>query len=432
MTTWYDKEKRAWRYRFWRNKVPYFGYCVHPVTGARAKNRTEARNFERAEMAKVPALTGQAASGIRPGAFTIGQAADLYRADKHGRHKENVRTYVRELLGYFGPATAVTDISLTRVVEYRTWAQKQPVLVWKGGPKRDPRDPRNRDFWKPTGRTRGPHTVNLYLDALSGILDAAHRHRDPITNMPALPFPPPVERLPEPKRKPTPMDDADLEAIEQEAVPWVADAAELARLFGLRLTEALSSTRHWIDRQDRGLRIPEHIAKSGNEEFLPAGPDGMALLERLAEQALERGVDHLVTWPGPGGLARLAAAAQGRKAKPVEWRPLKNFRRALGTAKKRAGLVGDGKRRRFHDVRARFITGIAAGASDHATMLAARHADPKTTQGYIQLVSEEVRSAIASAETRRERRKGLTVVKTGTESHTELAHGAGDKLKDAG
>ncbi len=108
---------------------------------------------------------------------------------------------------------------------------------------------------------------------------------------------------------------------------------------------------------------------------------------------------------GVAGMHRLARGETIEK-----WFPLKSFRTGFNAARRRAGLEAD-RRRRVHDVRARFITEVSNSTkSTEVVRGAARHADYKTTQGYIEVAQEEMRLAIEAAELRRPERTANTAV----------------------
>lgn len=102
-----------------------------------------------------------------------------------------------------------------------------------------------------------------------------------------------------PRRLPRPIGDDELHARLEEAKPWTREAAELARLFGLRLSEALEVGLRHIDREIRGLRFDAGETKGGNDEMVFGGAAGWELLLELEAQAMARGQQDLVTWPGP-------------------------------------------------------------------------------------------------------------------------------------
>ena len=104
-----------------------------------------------------------------------------------------------------------------------------------------------------------------------------------------------------------------------------------------------------------------------------------------------RDQDHLVTWPGSQYLHQ---ALRGRKVPNNVWRSLKSLKRSWKTTAKSAEIK---QPHRFHDVRARYITEIAKGSSAAITQAAARHADPTTTAGYVNIAAGEVSDAVAKA-----------------------------------
>jgi hypothetical protein len=396
----YKREDRGgrWRYDFWANGVRWRGYCEDPQTGKPAASEKEARDLEGIVRRRVKQGEIATANGHRPGAFTIGQAIALHlgnQARSTPEHVANLKMYAAEILQFFGPGTAVVDIDVKRVQEYRHYALAQKVKIWIGGTnkKRDRRDPK---WWKHGDRTRAPASVNHYLDCLRGALLQAHRARDPFTGQPMLPFPPPVDAVPAPKRTPRPIPDSELERRLEKARPWVRDAAELARRFGLRMDEVARVTIDHIDSVARCLRFRGEDQKSDRDEEVHGGAAGWLLLRRLKAQAIARGQRHLVTWPGPQHLWRLA---QGKPVPAKAWRPLKSIRKAWRTT------AGDDVERphRFHDVRGRYITQVAGTASAVNTRLAARHKEQSTTDRYIEIGKKETANAVRAAMRRRRR-----------------------------
>ena len=308
---------------------------------------------------------------------------------------------------HFGATTAVTDLNLLRVEQYKAWMKLQPVRRWTGGPTRQPARHRpGTVHLKVLDRRRSLATCNRYLNALSGMLTAAHQHQDPATGQRALPFPPRIARFHEAERQPTPIADSEIDRLLPALPSWARDASEMMDLFGLRAAEALGARLSWIEWQLKGLRLPGEIVKSRKEQFQPAGPAGMALLQRLARQAETRGTTFLVSWPGSmravHALARAERTGQDPVKLEIDWQPLKSFRRSWTSAKRAAGLT-DGRQRRIHDLRAAYITRIARDSSAQAAKDAARHASMSTTQRYIALVEGDVHAAVRQAELRRAR-----------------------------
>jgi integrase len=217
-------------------------------------------------------------------------------------------------------------------------------------------------------------------------------------------FPLEVKLLKTAKREPRPMPDGEFDARQAVAPPWTAEAAELSRVFGLRRGEALWVERRHIDREEGGLFFSGEETKSGRDERVFGGDAGMALLERLRLQAVQRGQMHLVTWPGP---KHWRAMLRGEDVPRTTWRPLKSVRRSWRTTIKTGEID---QPHRFHDVRARYVTEVAK-VQAAATQDAARHADPATTALYIKLAAGEVRTAVTQAMARRPQRPNLKVAK---------------------
>lgn len=363
-----------WRYDFRHAGKRYQGPCVDGVTKEAARTKAEAKQCE--ALARNAARVGEKAgrSISRPGTFTIGQAIVAHIEGQVGSspvHVANVKAYAREILAFFGTDTPVAEIDQERADAFRRHTAARKV---KGK----------------SGRTIAPASVNHRLNCLRAALAHAHRIKDPITGLPMLPFPPAVSPVPEPKRQPTPMGDAELFARLAKAPPWVREAAELARYFGLRRTEALEVELGNIDTERRAIRFDGTRTKSGRDEFaFPVG-EGWAILFRLARQARARGQVRLITWPGPAAMADFLA---GKRVAPEAWRPIKSIRRAwrgtAGKAKVAAPL-------RFHDIRARYITEVAKVVSSATTQEAARHQDAATTARYTAIASREVARALES------------------------------------
>ncbi len=300
-------------------------------------------------------------------------------------HVANLKAYARELLEEFGADTPVVDVGQERADEYRRKASAAMVKVWRGGPRARKKMPEKLGQGD---RVRSPASVNHRLNCLRAVFARAHRVKDPVTGLPMLPYPPAVDPVPAPKRRPRPMPDAELFARLEVAPPWVVDAAELARYFGLRLAEALEVELGHIDHGERALRFDGATTKSGRDEFAHPLPGGWPVLMRLERQARARGQSRLITWPGPGYMATfLAGEPVPRKA----WRPLKSIRRAWRSSARKAKVA---RPHRFHDTRGRYITEVAKVASSATTQEAARHQDAATTAGYTAIASAEVARAL--------------------------------------
>ncbi len=225
-------------------------------------------------------------------------------------------------------------------------------------------------------RLRSDSTTNRYLICLGAALRIAQSLRD-TAGKPLLADMPKVPRLAEPKHLPRPIADEDLLAIVQDpSVPrHVADGVMLVRLMGFRKAEVFALKIHQVDFTNRGVWLEARETKGNRAEFVQASDEAMALLERLVQQARGWKVDHLFTYQ------------HGEKG---ERRPVKNPKRAWGTALKKLGI----EHHRFHDTKASFVTAVARVASAAVTKSLARHKDHRTTERYIEIVDPVKRQAI--------------------------------------
>lgn len=398
MSVYRNKQRDGeWRYNFYIGKQRFFGPCLDK-DGQPVAKKSEALAAE--ELAKVAARQqiSLAKSGIRPGVYTFAQASALYLQRKNGKtdfanHKRYVHE-IRNFEAFAGGAKAMRDITLEDCEGYKTFCGQQTVKKWIGGAKRKKTDAGADRFWKDTGRPRSPREINNYLKCLKAVLTIGTKVRDPITRQPILDDVPEIRLQRVPRRQPRPIGDNELEARLGAAKPWTREAAELARLFGLRKAEALTIGRRHVDREIEGLRFDAGETKSGNDEFAFGGEAGWQLLLELEAQAISRGVEHLITWPGP---KKWRAWLRGEEIKNHEWRHLKGIERSWRSTAKRAGIVGG---HTFHKIRARFITEVAK-VQPAAAQEAARHRDASTTALYIKLAATEIRDAVRQANARR-------------------------------
>ena len=409
MTVYRNRQRQSeWRYDFKVDGKRYSGPCLNE-NGAPASTKTTARQAEERERVAARQRKGLAKSGLRQGNYSLAQAAAFHltrKEDKTPEHFDNQKLYVREICAFFGATSAVYQITGEDVEAYRKYCSIQTLKKWIGGPRRRPTGDPEQDarYWKDTRQRRGQRQANNYLKCLRALFAIAERVRDPITRLPIIDQGPEVRLYKMPKRLPRPIGDDELHARLDQARPWTREAAELARLFGLRLTEGLDAERRHIDRETCGLRFDAGETKSGNDEFASGGEAGWQLLLHLEAQAIERGQDRLVTWPGP---KRWRAMLRGETIDKADWRPLKGISRSWRTTIRTAGIE---QPHRFHDIRARFVTEVAK-VMPAAAQGAARHQDSATTALYIRLASHEIRDAVAQANSRRPVRTKLKVAK---------------------
>lgn len=395
---------KRWVYDFRLSGRRFQSVCIDPDDGHRAASKRDAAAIEeKIKVLERKRIQGLEAARVRPGTFALTQAMTLYLeslVDASKLFRSNSANYAGEILRFFGLDKDVVEITPMEAQRYRTFCTQQTVKVWIGGPHkgRDRGDPR---WWKDTGRIRGPETVNHYLDCFRGALLAAHRARDPVTAKSYLPEPPAIEPVHVPDRLPAPMPDEELAQRQAVAPQWTRETAELARLFGLRRTEALAATIADIRTEFRPRRPggnPEPYRflvfrgednKGGHDVVVHGGWAGADFLELLAGQARKRKARHLITWPGHY-LARID--------EDTVWRPLKSIRRSWRTTAVKAAIEHP---HRMHDVRGRYITEIAKGGKDRLTQGAARHKDFKTTQRYIAAAEMDIAGAVELASGRR-------------------------------
>lgn len=389
MTVFRDKRRNnRWAYEFELSKERYQGICKS-TEGIHARTKAEALEAEADARRRARAEQGMARSGVRPGAYLLSQAILRHignQVDSSASHVDSLKRVARELIQFFGVDRAVVDLTADDIGDYREFSGKQHRRVWVGGPRKlKDGDEDNPRLWKVLPSLRSASEVDHTLDCLRSALKIAHCTRDPLTGQPMLPFPPDVPSVHVPKRTPRPMPDEELSARLSEAPSWVVDAAMLARLFGLRLTEALIVERRHLDHEYQAILFQGEENKSGHDRRKFGGEAGWALLQRLAEQARQRSQERLVTWPGPKWIKKLR---KGEIPPKDVWRPLKTIRRAWKNTIERAAIE---QPHRFHDVRAKYITHVALLGSATLTKELAGHASMATTERYISVTSADLR-----------------------------------------
>lgn len=380
MTAFFDKARGRWRYDFELAGTRYARECVdsagQPVTSKRAAQdcENEARRVARTA-SRLPR------SADLTFAQVVNDLSDIWKNEPGWPDRQRK---ARELVQFFGAATAMRDIDGAQVQDYLAFAIRQPLKVWTGGPKREPE---REDLWKPhpSGRTRSPATVNRSLPLLRAIFKRAYNTRDPITRERAIDEILAIEDLAELKRKARPVPDAVLTEVMDSQSPHVVEAIKLTLFFGLRKGEAFPLTIAHVDFQAGGLRLDAGDVKNKTDAFMPGSSHAMQFLAQLVDQARERNTPYLITWRG--------RFFKPEKLAAQKWRPIKSpksaWRTAMNAIEKRYG-----KRWRWHDIRAAYITQVALTSGPIAAQSLARHQDFKTTQGYIE-VADEVRRAAA-------------------------------------
>lgn len=374
MTVFYDKSRDRWRYDFRMHGQRHHGYCLDATTGEQARTKTDAKRIE-AEL-KVAALK-EAPTLRRPSDYTFAEMmADYSTRKQANKDWPNKLVYLADLLEWFGAETSVTDITDQMVWDYIAWARKQPVMVYRGGPRATTPEERAKHYAPAKdGRTRADSTINRYLVTLREAIGIAHTAKK-------LPEPPKVPKLAEPQRLPRPVSEENLNAIIARAPQHLADGVLLARQMGFRKGEVFSLTREQVDFENRGVWLEAEATKANRAEFVPANADAMALLTRLVEQAKERKVPYLFAYQ------------RGKPKEPgkAPWLPVKNPKRAWTTACKALGI-----KHRFHDTKASYVTAIGHVASGPVTQQLARHKSFETTRRYLLVSDVAARRAVEDA-----------------------------------
>lgn len=384
MTVYFNKDRNRWCYTFELAGERFASYAREidgtPCASKRASLRAEGRERERAAIGpKTP----------RADDYTLAQAfADLAPAWARQDDWTNKQRYIRELLDFFGRDTPIGAVDAPRIRAYVEFARSQPLRLWAGGPKRDPSDPKHARFWKTQAKTRAPATVNLYLKLLGQAVQHAAGVIDQITGQPALRHAPKVPAIAVPKRKARPVPEAVLSELLRTVPEHIVDAIVLTLYFGFRRGEMFTLQIQDVDLDAGGVRLEAGDVKDHEDAFIPGAPAAMEYLQRLAEQARGRGTTFLITWRR----YRKDPAAQAL----VPWRPISSPKRAWSTAMK-AIEQQFGRRWRWHDIRASFITHVAMTAGAVAAQKMARHSRYETTQGYVEVADEERRIAATRA-----------------------------------
>ncbi len=195
---------------------------------------------------------------------------------------------------------------------------------------------------------------------------------------------PEIADLPEPKRKARPTPDAVIGSLFEILPIHVSEAIRATLYFGFRRSEVFALKIGHVDFDAGGIRLSADEVKDAEDAFLPGGRDAMQFMAQLVDQARDRGTPYLFTW---------RRKLKDEKAQQLEkWRPIVSPKSAWRTAMKSIEKQY-GKRWRWHDLRAAYITDVAMRAGPLAAQTLARHSDFETTQGYIEVANEVTRAA---------------------------------------
>lgn len=387
MTVYFNKRRLRWCFDFERGGKRYSGYCVgpdgQPVTSKRAAAEAEAAEKRKADLKpKVPQARDVTVAQI---------VADLSAAWKHEQNWENRKLYLREFMAYFGEGRVIASIAESECDDYKSWLLRQPVLVWKGGAKRKRTDPDAEKYWKPSGRTRAPSTVNRYLPVARAIFERAYKLRDPLSGERVIAEVPVIEDLDEPKRKARPIPDAILTFILENVPQHTREALTASLHFGFRLGEVHGLQVANVDFDNGGVWLEHDAVKDDEDAFQPGSIEAMAFMKHLVDQAKARNTTFLITWK--------RAYLDEKVAATKPWMPLADPHRAWNTVMDKVEKAF-GRRYRWHDVRAAYISRIANHVGRLPAQKLARHSDYRTTEAYVLLEDELMRSAANMASAR--------------------------------
>jgi integrase len=416
MRAYFNKKRNRWMYDLQINGKRYNRYCIDPDTGAEPNNQTEADKIVVKIKARLlTAVDKKSTAVVESEPLTVLEAfVDYANRMKGQRNWSNNQTYVRELVNYFGAQTHVISIDEKKIWDYILWARQQPVMVYVGGNKNRTDAAEHHaagSLFRPAedGRTREDSTINRYLQALNGALGAAYKLRC-LDGSPRLnATKPDVPNLKEPEALPRPISDANIQRMIETGPPHLADAVLLNRLMGFRKAEAFDLTKGQVDFPNRGVWLEARDTKGKRGEFVHASEAALQLLKRLVDQANERGTEYLITYPFkkaadkvPGKRIRRYLGSEVIDGKRhlkretvnliVEWRPIKNPKRSWKTLNKKLGLD-----HKFHQTKASFVTAVAHVAPAAVVQQAGRQKDYRTTQRYIKVADQAMKTAVEEA-----------------------------------
>lgn len=141
----------------------------------------------------------------------------------------------------------------------------------------------------------------------------------------------------------------------------------LTLYFGFRQSEVFTLQRYQVDFEAGAVRLYAEDVKDSEDAFMPGAPDSMAL---LVGEATQRCSNYLITTQRNG-----------------RWQPIRSPKRAWGSAM-RVIKKEFGRKWRWHDIRAAFITHVPLTSGPELARILARHSDYKTTLGYVAVADE--------------------------------------------
>jgi integrase len=372
MTIYFEQRRSRWVFDFVKHGRRHYGYCLD-AAGEPVKSKSAARQAEAVEKRRVELEPKVAPPGEMTVAMAVAALVSKWQLQANWPAR---RTWIRELIGFFGVDTAIASIDQARVDDYEMACRRATVKIWKGGPTLDSKNPANDHYWQDTGKPRSVATVNLYLGTLREIFGRADAQRDANGDK-TFKWLPTVKDIRRPKRKARPMPSHVSGEIMSIMPSHVIDAMMLTAMFGFRRGEAFTLQRSQIDWDHKGVRLLAENVKDAEDVFLPASQFAMGYLRCLDMAAEARGSAFLVTWQPKADGPWLAI-----KKPRAAWSRARSFMQAHY-----------GRTWRWHDLRGAFISQVAMESGGVVAQTLARHSDFSTTQLYIEVADEMRRMA---------------------------------------
>jgi hypothetical protein len=405
MTTWFDKDRQRWRYSFWRNKVRYAEYCIHPDTGQHARNKRQADDIE--ALIKAEVIRDGVAAQIRKPSHTLAEAVELYSTfAKKSKDWGTLAHHLEILLGYFGHDKALDSFTAVEIERFKDDMFGKPTSVYKGGPRKIEDDAARAAAIVPnsTGRTRSMTTVRRYLETLRTVCNTAAgrgKYGDPKNKM--MDDPPKIVFPKKTKRKSKPLAIQKLAKVINDSEAHVRETALGCLYTGFRLREMLRCPASFLDEDRRGLNLDPNN-KDNEEDFVPLSDEAFQFFQRCKRRAEAVGIDRLILWHD-----------HVRKL----WRPIDSIATSWRKTLARHGLLGITN---FHRAtKATLLSMISKEVSISAAQLAGRHEDPTTTMIHYTGVEEEERRETSAITTGKLAKAGIdrTAVVGAHEAPTE-------------
>lgn len=406
MSIYWNAQREKWCYAFNVNRERFTGYCDHPETKEHATAKRDAQKIEILIKAEIQKRldSGETAKEEKPvnlpkGGFTFAEPIAFHVEQMKGRASyASVRSYAKELLEFFGPATPMQDIE-DRLYEYIEFSKKQKVRVFKG------RDKNGKNLYQEKDEFRSPKSINEYLKFLTKAFREFKNAPENRKIKKYIPDPPQFDLLKTPKRTPTPIPynvtQKYLEGFDAKLHGHTRLAYILCVQTGMRAKECARIKECQYDETARVLLLtPEQtktvtgrfvhvndIAHKALMECRKTGDYLWQLLQEYPHLAAEYQEKYKIT-----ARADMPFILYRRNGTGVP-RPVKHVATtAWKTTKKAVGIDY-----RWHDTRAAFCTDTLGTDGDiDAVQKLAGHQDIQTTQKYLHASDPRLKRAVSN------------------------------------